>query len=285
MILIADSGSTKCDWALVKDGEMIMQTHSMGFNPYFHDETLIANTLRWHDELKPYANQVSKVYYYGAGCSSKELKEIVARALAKVFPGAEILVDHDLNGAAYATYCGVPEIACILGTGSNSCYFDGREIYEEVPALAYILGDEGSGSYYGKKLLAMYLYKQLPAPLHAAFEAEFKLNKDIIMEQVYMKPNANVYLASFMKFIGAHRDEPLFVEMVSEGMEQFLKVHVCCYQDYERIQTNFVGSVAFHFENLLRAAAAKLQVNLGHIIKKPIDGLVRYHLEYFMTIE
>ena len=280
MLLIADSGSTKCDWLLMSGEEVILETSTMGFNPYFHDEAVISGALRFHRDLQKYANRISSIFFYGAGCSSKELNAIVHRALKSVFPVARITVDHDLNGAAMACYDGEPGIACILGTGSNSCFFDGNVVTEEVPALAYILGDEGSGSYYGKQLLAGYLYKHLPAELHADFEAQYGIGKDEIMENVYMKPNANVYLASFMRFFSSHKQHPWVQERVLKGMTHFLKTHVMCYPNYREVPVNFVGSVAFYFEGILRRAAEPLGITVGRIVKKPIHGLAKYHQRY-----
>jgi glucosamine kinase len=176
MILIADSGSTKCDWLLLNGDQIAVECNTMGFNPYFHDSATIEAHVREKAELMQYADAVDAIYFYGAGSSSAELKAIVASALKNLFPNANIQVGHDLDGAALATYEGQPHIACILGTGSNSCFFDGKSIYEEVPALAYILGDEGSGSYIGKRLLADFFYKRMPQALAAEFQQTYKMD-------------------------------------------------------------------------------------------------------------
>ena len=153
-MLIAESGSTKTDWVLVKNGVVYKRYKTMGYNPFFHNETIIYNSIKQDREMQSISNQVDYVYFYGAGCSSNELNAIVEKALQRVFTKASILVDHDLLACALATYQGEPAISCILGTGSNSCLFDGENLIEQVPALGYILGDEGSGSYYGKKLIS-----------------------------------------------------------------------------------------------------------------------------------
>jgi glucosamine kinase len=258
-----------------------LECSTMGFNPYFHDHATIAGELRKHAALMQYAAAVRFVYFYGAGCSSDELNAIVQGALEEVFPNAEVHVGHDLDGAALATFQeGTTHIACILGTGSNSCYFDGKEVHEEVPALAYILGDEGSGSYYGKRLLADFLYKRMPAAIEAAFVETYQLNKDIIMEHVYMRPNANVYLASFMRFCSQHRENPYIRSMVYAGSMEFLRTHVLCFKNCHEVPVNFVGSVAFHFQDILQECAAELGLKIGRVVKKPIHGLVEYHLNY-----
>lgn len=280
MIVVADSGSTKCDWIIVdpKTGKKT-ETNTKGFNPFFHDEIFIADEIFKNEVLRKSGPKVTHVFFYCAGGSSRELQGRVARGLHFVFKEAKIKVDHDLDGAAYATCGGKPGIACILGTGSNSCYYDGKKIYEEVPALAYILGDEGSGSYYGKILLRDYFYKMMPEKIRMSFEAEFHPNVDDVFQRVYMKPYANVYLASFMRFCSEHRDEIYIKDMVDEGMSDFLRKHVCCYKNYREVPVHFVGSIAFYFEEILRKHCAYNNITVGTITNKPVEGLVKYHLE------
>jgi N-acetylglucosamine kinase-like BadF-type ATPase len=279
MLLIADSGSTKCDWALVEGDRIVMECSTMGFNPYFHSASFILSKLQENSPLSEAAAQVTRVYFYGAGCSSQSLDKVVEEALSQFFSHASVVVDHDLLAAAYATWDGQPAISCILGTGSNSCFFDGDSLYEEVPALAYILGDEGSGSYYGKKLIAAWFYKRLPSHIHDRFKEQFDLTMEDVVEHVYTRPHANVYLASFMKFFSQFREDPWVKEMILEGMKAFLDVHVCSFPNYRTVKTHFVGSVATYFEDRLREAAAELGVNVGQVIKKPIHGLVKFHLQ------
>jgi glucosamine kinase len=283
MILIADSGSTKCDWLLLHGGRTILECPTMGFNPYFHSATVIANALRERKDLMSYAEQVEQVFFYGAGASSVELKAVVRTGLKVVFPNAKVHVGHDLDAAALATYSGVPHIACILGTGSNSCFFDGEAIYEEVPALAYILGDEGGGSYYGKRLLADFFYKRMPVHLAAQFGVKYSMNMKTMVEKVYTEPNANVYLASLSKFCSEHRKESYILEMVREGMHKFLEIHVACYANHKIVPVDFVGSIAYYFEDELRAVAAAMGIHVGVIVKKPIQGLVNYHLQFTLS--
>ncbi|HHG85928.1 MAG TPA: hypothetical protein ENJ82_14370, partial [Bacteroidetes bacterium] len=252
MIIIADSGSTKCDWMLVEAGKSLVEFSTMGFNPYFVDNKTIIKKLEEKEVLHQYATKVNDVFFYGAGCSSGEMRNILSEALAIVFPKAKIYVSHDLNGAALATYTGEPHIAGILGTGSNSCFFDGKQIYEEIPALAYILGDEGSGSYYGKELLADFLYRRMPPHLQQEFEASYQLSKESIMTAVYRKPHANVYLASFTRFCSLHRTEPYIQKKIIKGMHAFLETHVLCYKNAKSVPVNFVGSIAWHFQAELK---------------------------------
>ena len=280
MILIADSGSTKCDWQVVKDKKSFLFTNTKGINPFFHDEATIEAFVMENERLRELADEVTHIFFYCAGGSSSDLIIRVEQGLKRVFKNADIFVDHDLLGAAYATWNGNPAITCILGTGSNSVYFDGKNTQEEVPALAYILGDEGSGSYFGKKLLADYLYGYLPKEIDDMLRFELKLTKDEILENVYMKPYANVYLAGFMKLIHQFLHLDYIPDMIAEGMNKFLRIHVMCFENYKEVPVHFIGSVAYFFSDQLHLEAEKLGITIGTIIKKPIDGLVDYHIKY-----
>jgi len=278
MILIAESGSTKTDWVLVGQNNNLSYFKTIGFNPFFHASEFIAEEIKSNSDLNAFSSKVTRVYFYGAGCSSKNMSSIIQKGLKQVFNNADISVDHDLLACAYATYEGEPSISCILGTGSNSCYFDGENLIEEVPAIAYVLGDEGSGSYYGKKLLRDYLYNLLPLNIKEELEKQLGISKSIIFENVYMKPHANVYLASFMKFINTQYHTDYVVNMIEHGMEEFIKIHVCCYPNYKNVKTHFIGSISKIFERELKKAAELHDVKLGNIVRKPVDNLVHYHL-------
>jgi glucosamine kinase len=278
MILIAESGSTKTDWVLVGQNNNLSYFKTIGFNPFFHASEFIAEEIKTNSDLYASSSKVTRVYFYGAGCSSENMSIIIQKGLKQVFNNADISVDHDLLACAYATYEGEPSISCILGTGSNSCYFDGENLIEEVPAIAYVLGDEGSGSYYGKKLLRDYLYNLLPVNIKEDLETQLGISKSIIFENVYMKPHANVYLASFMKFINTQYHTDYVVNMIEHGMEEFIKIHVCCYPNYKNVKTHFIGTISKLFERELRKAAELHDVKLGNIVRKPVDNLVHYHL-------
>ena len=282
MILIAESGSTKTDWVLVNDENQVTMYKTMGFNPFFHSSEFIANEIQNNKDFYEASKNVERLYFYGAGCSSEEMNNIVKSGLSKIYPNSNVTVDHDLLACALSTYKGEPAISCILGTGSNSCYYDGQNLREEVPAIAYVLGDEGSGSFYGKKLLKDYLYNQLPDSIHKDFESQFGDAKADIFENVYMKPHANVYLASFMKFINRHYHHEYVKEMIQNGMNEFIKIHVCCYPEYKSVQTHFIGSISKIFEREL--VLRNHGVILGDIIQKPVDNLVNYHLKHVQTI-
>ena len=282
-VLIADSGSTKCDWQLLDDsGKELMEFHTMGFNPYFHSADRVEEVMCSQSDVCTIMEEVTHVYFYGAGSSSAPLCAIIEEGLQRVFKAASVHVGHDLEGAAFSTYDGRPGITCIIGTGSNSCQFDGQSVVEEVPALAYILGDEASGSWHGKKLLAARLYHHLPAEVERDFDATYRLTKDEIIDKVYRDKDPNVFLASFMTFIGKHKDQPMFKQWLSDGFRAFIDVHVKCFNGWQDQPVHFIGSVAFHFQEELRAECAKDGIEVGSIIKKPIDGLASYHLKHIL---
>jgi len=286
LIVIAESGSTKCDWiGLDRQQKEHFRFATMGFNPYFHSSDFIATTLQSEPKMRPWAEGVERLFFYGAGCSSPQLNAIVHSGLTEVFPNARIDVDHDVLSAAYSTYRGRPEITCILGTGSNSVYFDGQNLREEVPALAYILGDEGSASWLGKKLLAAYLYRSLPPALDRALRVDLQLTKEAIFESVYNKPNANVWLASFARLLGQYSTEPWVQDAVREGFRLFRDIHILCYPEARSVEVNFVGSVAWHFRDLLGSVLEEAQVQLGQVVARPLDGLVQYHFEQKRIVE
>lgn len=284
MILIIESGSTKSDWVLLNEGERTYFS-TIGLNPYFHNEDDVEKAIRNNTELYALKDAVSEVYFYGAGCSADHLNAIIKSGIQRVYSHASVAVDHDLNACAYATYSGEPAISCIIGTGSNSCFFDGERISEKVPALGYILGDEGSGTYMGKRLLADYLYHRLPKEMATAFRIETGLDKDGIVNHVYKEPNANVYLASFVPFIQKFSETNYVKELVLNGFKQFLQIHVCCFDNYQDYPVHFVGSISRIFKNELEQACAHYNIKLGNIVQKPVDGLVQYHERYINKLE
>lgn len=278
MILVADSGSTKCDWIAIDQDGRHHKTNSMGFNPFFHSTELVQQKLGENELFASIKDKVNEVYFYGAGCSSPTRNEIIAKGLRAFFSNATtVLVDHDLTGAALATAQGEPVISCILGTGSNSCFFDGQTVHEEVPALGYILGDEGSGSYFGKIMLSEWLYHRMPEDLAKEFGEEYNLSKEGIFDAVHHKNNPNVYLASFMPFAGKHKDHPYFKEMILAGLTKFVDIHVCCFDNYKDVTVNFVGSVAFYFKDVLEEVARNHSFTVGKIEKRPVEPLAEYH--------
>ncbi len=279
MLLVADSGSTKCDWIYV-DSKGHRQTFStMGFNPFFHSSELIQSEISKNASLSGLPD-VKYVYFYGAGCSSASRNERVKLALQNIYASAEVHVDHDLLGAALAT-CGDSQgIACILGTGSNSCYFDGTQVHEKVPALGYILGDEAGGTWYGKELLRRFLYKELPDTIHNGLIEKYQLTKETIFENVYNIPNANVYLASFMRFLSDQRDDKWVRDFIYNGFSKFINIHIWKYENHKEVPVHFVGSVAYHFSELLKEACKIHRLQVGIITSEPAKNLADFHFSH-----
>jgi N-acetylglucosamine kinase-like BadF-type ATPase len=279
MLLVADSGSTKADWRLSNKGEIICDFSSVGFNPFFHDSQTVVRELSGIHALMNYSSDVQHVYFFGAGCSHPSRNQVITDGLKKIFTKAKIQVGHDLDACAYATCGDMPGIACILGTGSNSCYYDGKKVLEFNHGLGYIIGDEGSGTYFGKKLLAYFLYKILPPELQQDFENRYGLTKEIIMENIYYKSGVNVYLASFAKFLSEHHDHPYIKNLVYKGFSEFINVNVCNIPHCKEVPVHFIGSLAYHFEEILTDAADAAGIQLGKIVHKPIDNLHKYWLD------
>lgn len=280
MLLIVESGSTKADWMLIKDGSAVPY-NTKGFNPFFHGKEDIVLELNDHLELDLIKDQVTEIYFYGAGCSSPELNARIEAGLSAFFINAKIVVGHDLLACALSLYEGKPLIASILGTGSNSCYYDGSGLKEEVPALGYILGDEGSGSYFGKRILADYLYNRLPDAMMKELTNQ-GLTKDRIIENVYMKSDANVYIASFMPVLIKNKDLDYCQRLIKKGLSEFINVHVKCFKNYRDAQVSFVGSVASLLKEELQEVCETEGVQFGKVVRRPLENLVKYHVNNSM---
>ncbi|WP_160139210.1 BadF/BadG/BcrA/BcrD ATPase family protein [Chryseobacterium sp. c4a] len=283
MVAIVDSGSTKSDWVILDDFKKVfLKTETIGFNPNFINRELIAPEIQKNSNLILVKNSITKVFFYGSGCGVEKNRETIEVELKKVFGKAEIIVKEDLMAAAYAAYKGKPAIVCILGTGSNSCYFDGKDLKIELPSLGFLIGDEGSGSAIGKQLVRRYFMKKLPADLQSEFEADYKLTIEDALKNMYHAPRPNAYLADFNKFVVERKDHPYFVNMVFEEMKSFFEYQVMPYQEANDAEINFIGSIAYYYENILRSVAEELNLNVGHVVQKPIESLVDYHIKYIL---
>jgi glucosamine kinase len=281
MLIIIESGSTKADWLIIK-GEKRTLHYTMGFNPFFHNSEFVKETLIKDEVLKEYFNENGEIYFYGAGCSSPELNNVVKDGFLEVFKQATVSVDHDLLAAGLSLYRNKDVIACIIGTGSNSVYFDGKNLSEEVPALGYILGDEGSGSFFGKRILADFLYKRLPSELHAEVE-KLGLTKDEIFKKVYMEPNANVFLASMSPIIINNKHLEYCQQLIKQGFELFIDRHVLCFPNCYEVEVSFVGSISALLSDELEKICKEKGLSVGQIIRRPIDALADYHLNKILS--
>ena len=279
MLLIADSGSTKTSWRLADENKKIYHFLTDGLNPYFKSQGEIVEELKSAlIPLFPNDVKVTQIYFYGAGCSSSSKCELVNEALMQCFPGAKAMISHDILGAARAACANSEGIVCILGTGSNSCLYDGQKIVSVIGGLGYILGDEGSGSHLGKNLMEAFLNRELPEELAKAFTEKYHLTKEEIEKRVYEKPEANRFLASFSRFIGEHKQHPYFAAMIEQCFDIFLEKHVCRYPDYEHKQVHFIGSIAYNYTDFLRKSAQKKNISIGKILPYPIEELTLFHL-------
>ena len=283
MVAIVDGGSSKCDWIVLQDnGREYLRAETAGFNPNAVAREFIATELRKNQPLMAAAGQLSHLFFYGSGCGSPHNRQLVSEELQKLFPLAEITVKEDLMAAAYAAYRGRPTIVCILGTGCNSCYFDGESVRKDVTSLGFLLGDEGSGCALGKHVLRRYFMKKLPTDLHDAFYERYRLTADDAIQQIYHNARVNAYLASFNAFVYDHRAHPYFQNMIFDELKSFLDFHVLPYPESRDAEVNFIGSVAFGYEKILHAAAAELNLTIGTIVQKPIESLVAYHQKYIL---
>ncbi len=279
MILIADSGSTKAHWALLGDGKVV-EAYTQGFNPYFQTTRIIEDGVR--SELPKEILSLAKngdltIYYYGAGCSSSEKVQVVTNALAKVFTKAEIHVEHDLLASARALCGSDPGIACIIGTGSNSCYYDGKSVKENIPSVGYFFGDYGSAGHLGKTLIQAYFDDKLPEDLKKEFSQMHDFEREFILDNVYQKPMPNRFLASYGKIVAEYIAHPYMVSLIKKCFTDFLIYQVEKYSRHTQLPINFVGSVAFNNKDLLLEVLAERGLKPGIILKSPISGLIKYH--------
>lgn len=275
LTLIADAGSTKIEWVVVKDGKTINHLITNGFNPNYADNINFINILyKALDQLPA----VDAVYYYGSGCGSETVQNEMRQYLKVRFEEAkEVYVTHDLMGAARAVLGREQGIACILGTGANSCVYDGENITKRAVSLGYLVGDEGSGCYLGRKLTRAYFYGLMPPQLKLEFEHDYNLNISTFIDNVYHQKEASKYLAGFTKFAGEHQEDPFIQQLVKGCFREFIEVFVLRYPECQSSPIGFVGSVAYHFQGLMKECLEEKGLSLGRVMPSPMEGLIRYH--------
>ncbi len=275
-ILIADSGATKTEWCLKTDkGTSKITTE--GLNPYYHTTGSIKRVVENSLEPKLNNQQVGHIHFYGAGCDSEEKKAIVYNAITDRFPDASINVFHDLLAAARACFFDDSGIACILGTGSNSCLYDGDKIIKHIPSLAFILGDEGSAGYFGKKLINSYFRYEIPDDLVDDLEKNYNMSLEYITKGLYDNPQKSRFIASYGAFLGDHSSHPFIRKMLREGFEDFITRIVMKYEDATSYEVRFVGSVAYAHQDLISEILRENGMKPGLFVKKPMERLVEYH--------
>ena len=278
MKLIADCGSTKIDWVLLKNGKVEKQVFTLGINAVMLTEEEIRNRIA--AELMPELGEtpVEEIYFYGAGCISDEVCDNVARALRDNIPSAKTVEVHtDLLAAARALFGHDAGIACIMGTGSNSCYYDGEAIVDNVSPLGYILGDEGSGAVLGKILIGDVLKNQLPKELCEKFLKQYDLDRLTIIRRVYKEPQGNRFLASVTPFLKENIEVKEVHDLVFNSFKAFFVRNICQYPRHKELSVNFIGSIAYYYRPVLEEAAAAVGCHVGKIIKSPMEGLIEYH--------
>lgn len=276
--LIADSGATKAEWLLINNGKK-KKIFTQGISPYFLTTTGIRDLVK--EELMKKLNgvEIEQVYFYGTGCANPENANSIKKALRSNFPAAEVTVQTDLMGAARSVCGDEKGVTSILGTGSNSCYYNGKRITKNSPGLGYVLGDEGSGAYLGKKVLQYYLYDTFDEDLRSRFDATYVTTPVEILDNVYKKPLPNRYLASFTLFLAENRGHYMVENIIEDGLNDFFFYHLCKYNEVWKYPVNFVGSVAYGFRDVIKELCSSYEFELGKIIKNPMDGLAQYHLQ------
>lgn len=274
--LIADCGATKGEWLLMS-GKKSKTIFTQGISPYFLNTEQITNLLRVEllPELKKAA--VNEIYYYGTGCANPANAKSVQKALKICFPGAKAEVTHDVMAAARAL-CGHEKgVACILGTGASSCYYNGKKIVKNSPGLGYVLGDEGSGAYLGKKVIQYYLYGTFDEELRARFDATYKTSAPDILEHVYKQPLPNRYLAGYARFLADNRGHYMIENIIEDGLNDFFFTHLCKFPEIWTQPLHFTGGVAFGFQDVIRQLCSSYEFELGTILRNPMEGLAVYH--------
>lgn len=284
VILVADSGSSKTDWRITGADDMPEAFSTQGLNPYFiHEKDMVKVIENQGEQLLKRAAEVQEVHFFGAGCSSPDKREVVSNVLSIFFEQAFINVESDLLGSAIATCKNQPGITCVLGTGSNISYFDGEQVHAGNFGLGYVLGDEGSGVSLGKRLITDFLYGLMPHAIHQLFAHTYRVTKENVIKSVYQKPAGNTYLASFAQFLGQIRMCAYAQQILAENFQEFIESNIQSYTDYRKHPVHFVGSIAYHFAEELKAQCKNYNVQVGTILKKPIDELYGHIYTKIMT--
>jgi N-acetylglucosamine kinase-like BadF-type ATPase len=284
MILIVDSGSTKSDWIAVDSNgkQLIEKLRTKGLNPEILKEDKLKKIIKKHPDLKAHKLEVTHVFFYGAGCGTDRGKEAVYNVLKEVFINAVIKVEEDTMAAVYGTITHDTEAAvvCILGTGSNCSYFDGKQLHQRVQSLGYILMDDASGNYYGKELIRDYYFNQMPEDIKVSFASKYNLEADYIKYNIYKQPNPNAYLANFAEFMFLNKDSQYIVELIKKGIHSFVNNMIMQYkEEIKTVPVHFAGSIAYFAQEEIKAVAQEMGFTVGNFERRPIEGLVAFHIK------
>lgn len=282
MIAIVDGGSTKCDWVILQTaGNKVLQTKTKGFNPNNIEEDQIPAEISSNQDLYIIKDRIKYLFFYGSGCGVEENKLAVKKQLEKVFTVAEIEVQEDLMAAAFAAYRGQPAMVGILGTGSNSCYFDGITMKVELPSLGFLLGDDGSGNAMGKRLVKNYFMKKLPEEIAKDFKHQYRLTIEQLLIKMYKESDmVNAYFAAFNRFVAKWKEHPFIQKMISDELRGYVEYQLLPYEQVHDAEINFIGSIAYYYSDLLQKVVEEYGLRFGAVIQKPIESLVDYHQKY-----
>ena len=280
MRLLVDSGSTKADWiAIDEDGKVLFTTQTLGLNPEILEGDEIIERINDRFDILQNKDKATHLFFYGAGCGTDKMKINLSRVFQEYFSNAIIAVHEDTYAAVYATTPkGEEAIVSILGTGSNCSYFDGKVLHQKVQSLGYIIMDDCSGNVFGKELIRKYYFNKMPKELAIDFEKEYNLDPDFIKSKLYKEPNPNAYLATFAKFLIQHKETEFCKKIIFKGMKSFVKNYIRQYDNCKEVPVHFVGSIAFYLKDELQIIFNKYELKLGNVLRRPIDGLIAYHI-------
>ena len=273
MKLIVDGGSTKMEWILLEGERVRNRFTTAGFNPNYSDRQILVETC--HGVSLP--NELLSIFYYGTGCGNEQNCQIIKEVFQNRFPNAEIYVTHDLMAVCHAVLGHEKGIACILGTGSNSCVYDGNDIVEKAVSVGYLVGDEGSGMHIGREVVRAYFYGFMPEELRRLFDATYHLELKDFIQRLYHEEQPSKYLASLAKFAGEHQNAPFIHDLVKGCFKAFVETSVLRFEESKAMKISFVGSVAYHFQDILKECLADYGLTLGEIMQAPAEGLIRYY--------
>lgn len=278
MIAIVYSGSRYSNWRLV-DKKEVIEVRTNGINPFFNDEKFINQLLNKNTRLINNAEAIKKIYFFGAGASSQERKEIIKNGLSSFFKFSKVYVEHDLDAAGKVSCDDKAGIVAIIGSGSNAAFFDGKKIIENDFGLGYAISDEGSATWMGKTILKAYLNQTMPEDIRLAFEKKYDLDRRLIMDKLYKLPHPNIYLTSFTSFLNENRTSPYIKELIKDGFRIFMEKYLIpLHQEYGgKHPIYFVGTIAAFFQDFLREVAEEKQLKISSVIKEPIYNLLNYY--------
>lgn len=280
MKLLVDSGSTKADWISIDEtGKVLFTTQTLGLNPEVLNEDEIVHRLNDKFDISHNKPNVTHLYFYGAGCGTDRMKVFLTKVFKEYFPNAVIVVHEDTYAAVYAT---TPKnqkaIVCILGTGSNCSYFDGAVLHQKVQSLGYIAMDDCSGNQFGRQLLRGYYFNKMPKEIALEFAESYNMEPDYVKHNLYKEPNPNAYLATFAKFLIRHKDTEFCKKIIDAGMQDFVENYIKQFNNFQEVPVHFIGSIAFYLKEELQEVMTKHGIKLGNVLRRPIDGLIQYHV-------